>query len=227
MRTMMVWMTVVLLGVTIAAQGDDAPAFKGDPYTLNTCPVGGDELGSMGEPVPFVHEGRQVKFCCSGCEPRFKADPAKYITKIDAAMIADQKPHYPLTSDIVSGEALPADDKVLDVVYMNRLVRFGSQKSAQTFMKDPDTYIAKLNEATIAKQLPNYKLDKCLVSGEPLDAMGEPVQKVYANRLAQFCCDHCAADFEASPAKFIALLDKGEAPAESAEHKAKHDEHHN
>jgi type II secretory ATPase GspE/PulE/Tfp pilus assembly ATPase PilB-like protein len=56
--------------------------------------------------------------------------------------------------------------------------------------------------------------------------MGDPVKKVVANRLVQFCCDHCATDFDASPAKFIAMLDKGEAPAESAEHKAKHEAEH-
>ncbi len=227
MRAMKMMLVAMVLGMAMTAQGEDAATFKGDPYSLNTCPVGGDELGSMGEPVAYIHEGRQIKFCCSGCEPRFKANPAQYLSKLDAAMIADQKPHYALTTDVVTGEALPADDKVLDVVYMNRLVRFGSQKSAQTFAKDPDTYLAKLNEATIAKQLPDYKLTKCLVSGEPLDVMGDPVQKVYASRLAQFCCDHCAADFEKSPAKFIAMLDKGEAPAESAEHKAEHDAHHN
>jgi YHS domain-containing protein len=210
----------IVLGLSAMAGADDT-AFKGDPYTLDVCAVSGEPLGSMGEPVVLVHEGRDIKFCCSGCNPRFTADPAAILSKVDTQMIADQKPHYPLTTDIVTGEALPADDKVIDVVHFNRLVRFGSQKSAQTFMKDPDTYITKLNEAVIAKQKDSYPIDKCVVSGEILSDT-DFLSRVYANRLVEFCCDHCVDSFVQSPAKYLRLLEKGEAAAEgSASH-----EHH-
>jgi YHS domain-containing protein len=187
-------------------------AASGDPYPLNVCALSGEELGSMGDPVSFIHQGREIKFCCAGCEPRFKADPAKYLADVDKQIIEQQLPHYPLKTDVVSEEALPADAKVLNVVYMNRLVRLGSQKSAQTFMKDPAPYLAKLDAAVIAAQLESYPLDVCIISGEPLDAMGEPVQKVFANRLVQFCCDGCVNKFVAQPGKYWAVLDGKEAP---------------
>ncbi len=224
MQKAFVWAAVAVLGLGFAARAEEQAGFKGDPYTLNTCVVSGEPLGSMGEPVVHVQDGRDIKFCCSGCTPKFNADPAKYLAKIDAAMIADQKPHYPLTTDLVTGEALPADDKVLDIVHFNRMVRLGSQKSVQAFMKDPETHLAKLNAAVIAKQEATYPIDKCIVSGEKLGAT-DKIQAVYANRLVQFCCDNCAADFVKTPAKYLEMLEKGEAPkAGSAPHE-QHGEH--
>lgn len=69
-----------LVGVAVA---QDGPTTK--PYTLTTCLVSGEKLGSMGDPVVLVHQGREVKLCCSHCEPQFKADPAKFIKKLDEA----------------------------------------------------------------------------------------------------------------------------------------------
>ena len=53
------------------------------PYPFNTCIVSGEALGSMGEAHVFVHEGREVKFCCKGCSKRFTADTATYLKVID------------------------------------------------------------------------------------------------------------------------------------------------
>ena len=67
-------------------------------YPLETCLVGGDKLGSMGKPYTFVHEGREIKFCCEGCDEEFKADTAKYLKKFDDAVAAKK-----------AAEAKPAD----------------------------------------------------------------------------------------------------------------------
>jgi YHS domain-containing protein len=55
------------------------------PYPLKTCIVSGEELGKMGEPYKLVYEGQEIKFCCKGCEPDFKKDPAKYLAKLQEA----------------------------------------------------------------------------------------------------------------------------------------------
>ncbi|MDB4798149.1 hypothetical protein OAH36_00970 [Verrucomicrobia bacterium] len=55
-------------------------------YPLKTCVVGGESLGSMGDPVEFVHEGRLVQFCCEGCIDDFKKDSTKYLAKLDQAL---------------------------------------------------------------------------------------------------------------------------------------------
>lgn len=46
------------------------------------CPVSGEELGSMGEPIVVTHEGKEVKLCCKSCIKKFNADPAKYSAKV-------------------------------------------------------------------------------------------------------------------------------------------------
>lgn len=56
------------------------------PYPLNVCIVGGEKLGSMGEPVSLIYQGQQVKFCCGGCQPEFEKDPAKFLQKLSALM---------------------------------------------------------------------------------------------------------------------------------------------
>lgn len=59
-------------------------------YPLKTCLVSDEALGSMGEAVPYVHRAagkpdRVVFVCCESCIDDFKADPAKFLAKVDAA----------------------------------------------------------------------------------------------------------------------------------------------
>jgi hypothetical protein len=75
-------LVVALLGTGSVALAEEAAAPK--PYPLQTCVVSGAKLGSMGDPVVHVHEGQEVKFCCSHCVDSFKEDPAKYLAKMEA-----------------------------------------------------------------------------------------------------------------------------------------------
>ena len=74
-------------GDTVAGliDGVDVAAQKA-AYPLDTCLVGGEKLGSMGDPVEFVHEGRLVQFCCEGCIDDFKKDSSTYLAKLDEAL---------------------------------------------------------------------------------------------------------------------------------------------
>jgi len=59
-------------------------------YPLKTCLVSDEALGSMGEATAFIHRAagkpdRVVFFCCDGCSDDFKADPAKFLKKVDDA----------------------------------------------------------------------------------------------------------------------------------------------
>ena len=56
---------------------------KTDDYPLETCVVSGEKLGSMGDSVVLMHEGTEVRFCCEKCLPKFKADPEKYLAKLN------------------------------------------------------------------------------------------------------------------------------------------------
>lgn len=211
----------------LAASGAFAQAATGDPYPLNTCPVSGEELGSMGEPILYDHEGREIRFCCGGCEPRFKNDPAQYLSKIDAQIIEQQKAWYPLDTCVVSGN--PLGGKPYDMVYKNRLIRLASPNHAAKFKQSPDEYWAKLDEAVIAKQSKDYPFNRCLVSGDDLDGShGDVINKVIANRLFKLCCDHCKEDLKARPAHYIAMVVSGkwQEPEGSGEKKeGEHSEH--
>lgn len=56
-------------------------------YPLKTCLVSDEALGGeMGEPVERLHGTRLVRFCCDGCLPKFDANPAEYLAKLDAAV---------------------------------------------------------------------------------------------------------------------------------------------
>ena len=59
-------------------------------YPMKTCLVSDEALGSMGDAVAYVHRvagkpDRVVFFCCEGCIDDFKADPAKFLKKVDEA----------------------------------------------------------------------------------------------------------------------------------------------
>jgi YHS domain-containing protein len=68
----------------------------------------------------------------------------------DADVIAQQKPVYPLDTCVVLGNKL--GEEATDYVYKGRLVRFCCKDCIATFEKDPAKYLAKLDEATKAKE---------------------------------------------------------------------------
>lgn len=180
-------------------------------YLLNTCAVSGEELGSMGDPIIRVVGDREVKLCCKGCIDKLAKDPDKYIAKIDKAMADRQRMFYPMTTCVISGEALTEGDEdiAIEKIYQNRLVRFCCKGCVKDFNEDPTAYLKKLDEAVIAQQSERYPLTTCAVMADSeLGKMGEPIEIVYANRLVKFCCKMCKPKFEADPAAYVARLDK-------------------
>jgi YHS domain-containing protein len=118
---------------------------QADHYPLEVCPISGEKLGGMGEPVTVVVDNRLVKLCCKGCVEEAKKDPAKAFKKLDEAVIAKQKPTYPLDKCLISGEKLGGDaiDKVIGV----RLVRLCCADCVEEVEKQPLKWLAKLDEA--------------------------------------------------------------------------------
>ncbi|MGO9597827.1 MAG: efflux RND transporter periplasmic adaptor subunit [Isosphaeraceae bacterium] len=47
------------------------------------CPVTKAKLGSMGDPIPVQLAGRKVWVCCPGCPDKLKAEPAKYLARLE------------------------------------------------------------------------------------------------------------------------------------------------
>lgn len=179
------------------------------PYTLPSCIVSGEALGSMGDPIVYEHEGREVRFCCKGCIEKFEKEPAKYLQAMDAAIIEQQLPYYPGTTCVVSSEPLSEDgSKPVDWVYQNRLVRLCCKMCKQDFLKDPEKYLLKLDKAIVEQQGAKYPLETCVVSSEKLGSMGETVDLVVGNRLLRLCCKGCKKTALANPQKYLAKLDE-------------------
>jgi YHS domain-containing protein len=202
-------LVVPVLALILSAGADAAPA--GDPYPLATCPVSGGKLGSMGAPFVYVHEGREVRFCCKGCLPKFKADPAKYLAKVDATIAKEQASRYPLKTCLVSGKAIDGDAKPIDHVWRNRLVRLHDRKCVEAFEKNPRKYVRVLDKAVVAAQKDAYPLDTCVISGGKLGSMGAVVDHVHAGRLVRFCCRGCIGAFDKNPAAALAKIDAAKA----------------
>src|SRR5262245_42223818 len=121
-------------------------------YPLDTCPMSKEKLGSSGEPVNFVHEGRLVRFCCKDCIKEFQKDPASALKTIDAAVVKDQKASYPLTKCPVSGEELASQTAPVDYVNGTRLVRFCCKDCVKEFQKDPAKVMAQVDKGLIDAQ---------------------------------------------------------------------------
>jgi YHS domain-containing protein len=127
------------------APADAGPASA--PYTLETCPVSGEALGSMGEPVVYSHEGREIRFCCQACVEPFQKEPAKYLQAVDAAMIEQQIPDYPLQTCVISAMRLGSMGEPHPYIYRNHLVLFCCEGCIPAFQRDPATHLAKIERA--------------------------------------------------------------------------------
>lgn len=195
-----------------AAEKAEVPS---EPYTLSTCPVSGEKLGSMGDPLKLIVEGREVLLCCKGCVRKMQTDPAKYRAVVDAGLIAQQKPYYPVTTCIVTGEPLVEDGKdiALDVVVNNRLFRLCCKSCVKKVKADPAEHFAVLDAKVKETQRHEYPLDTCIVREKSkLGAMGGPKELVVGNRLVRFCCEACMPKFAEGPRPFLARLDAAWAP---------------
>lgn len=115
---------------------------------------------------------------------------------------------YPLLTDSVTNEPLADVKEPVSVVYQGRDLHFANEANAKTFADHPAKYLAQVDQKIIAQQKEAYPLTTCVVSGDKFGGdMGEPIDKVYGNRLIRFCCPGCQADFNKDPAKYLAKID--------------------
>jgi YHS domain-containing protein len=199
----------------VAAQSSDAGAapmasppaaeLPASGYLLSTCPVTGKKLGSMGDPVVVEIEGREVRLCCMPCKAKFQADTAKYFKIMDTELANMQRKIYPMTTCLISDEEL--GDDATEVLVQGRLVRVCCNGCARKVKKAPEQYIAQLDAAVVAAQLPIYPMTTCPIGKGSLDGMGGPVNMVVGGRLIQICCEGCREGVMRNPAKIIAELD--------------------
>jgi len=178
----------------------------GSEYTSSKCYCG-EELGAKAEPTILKEKGREIRVCGEACKARFQADPEAALKKIDEQMISEQKPHYPLDTCVVTGEAL--GENPVNTVYQNRLVRFCTADALEKFNENPEPFIAALDKAVVEKQSKDYPVETCPVMGGKVDETS--TSYVAGDRVIRFCCPGCVDEFKKDPAKFIKVLDEAEA----------------
>lgn len=189
-----------------AAEAKPAELTLNTVYPLDVCPMSGEKLGDGA--VAKVFDGRQVRFCCEKCAGAFEKDTAKGFAKVDELIVKQQSESYPLDTCVVSGEALTEMGEPVNVVVGNRLVKVCCKSCVRKVTADPTKAFAKLDAAVKEKQTANYPLDVCVIAGDSLSEMGEPVDVVVANRLVRLCCDHCVGKVMKDPAGVLARLDE-------------------
>ncbi|MEE2883004.1 MAG: hypothetical protein VYD70_04695 [Planctomycetota bacterium] len=189
----------VAIGVVTPVE-DPIPATEA--YPLDICAVAGKKLGSMGKPIDFVHEGRQVRFCCRGCVPKFKANPDQYLAEVDKKIIAAQKKNYPVDYCLLSNEKLDEDAK--EVVIKNRLVRLCCGGCAKKIKKNPEPTFTQLDSAIKKKQGKSYPLTTCVISGKDLGGTAKDI--IVGNTLIKVCCKGCISKVTGNPSKYIQMV---------------------
>lgn len=110
---------------------------------------------------------------------------------------------YPLAVDPL-GDKL-GDDPVA-LIHEGRHLLFANAGNVESFKKDPKSYLAKVDAMIVESQSADYPLKKCLVSGEQLGSMGDPLKIVVGNRLVELCCKSCMKKAVADPAGTLAKL---------------------
>ncbi len=189
---------LLTVAMTVVTPVEDKVPYS-ETYPLDVCAVAGKKLGSMGKPIDFVHEGRQVRFCCRGCVPKFKANPEQYLAEVDKKIVEAQKKSYPIDYCVLSNEKL--DESAKDVVYNNRLIRLCCGGCVRKLNKDPQSIVKKLDSAITKVQTGNYPLAKCVISDENL---GENYKRlIVGNTLIKICCKGCVPKVLADPSKYI------------------------
>ena len=167
-------------------------------YPMTTCVACGKPLPAT--PVDYVKGTQLFRLDSDACQKAVDADVAGMTKKVNDAVVAQQKPTYPMKTSPVSDKPLEAG--AVDYVYSMRLVRLSSPEEVAAFEKDPAAAMAKVDKALIESQLASYPSKTCPVSKEELGKDGEPVNYLYGTKLVRFCCKDCIKSFEKEPAKY-------------------------
>ncbi|MEM6259838.1 MAG: hypothetical protein AAGI37_16300 [Planctomycetota bacterium] len=77
---------------------------------------------------------------------------------------------------------------------------------------------------TPAEVASDYPIDYCIVSGEKLGSMGDPIEVTVEGRLVKLCCAACEGQLKSDSTGYLAKLDA--AAKDGAKPEAKHDHAH-
>jgi YHS domain-containing protein len=126
-------------------------------YPLQTCVVSGEALGgAMGDPVNYVVGNPMVRLCCNSCKRNHDAEPAKYLEKLDAAVVEAQLDDYPADACPVSGQKLGTMGDPYDYVFAGHLVRFCCAGCVGQFSENPTAAMTTIDGDEKAARADDY-----------------------------------------------------------------------
>jgi len=198
MKTLLTFVAVALLAVSAIAQETQqqkSPLTDADHLQIavqKICPVTGEELSSMGEPLK-VKVGEQVAFlCCKGCQGKelnaehWKTIQARMAKAQGICPIMEKPVDATMKSTVVNGQQVfvccpPCIAKIQADVE-------GSLKKVNA------SYVSFVTKERQAKsdQLHATAQGICPVTGNKLGSMGAPIKvKVGEEEVAFLCCKGC------------------------------------
>jgi YHS domain-containing protein len=145
-------------------------------------------------------------------EPAHAAPAAAPASADDAAVIASQKPSYPLKTCVVCDAALPAT--AIDLVKDGRYAAVCSDECVKKFDTGKGSYFQKIDKAVIEAQKPTYPLKTCVVKGDTLTEAKER-DVVVGTRMVEVCCNNCRKKLLDDPKTYLAKVDTALIEAQS------------
>lgn len=181
--------------LSFAAEHDqhDHSAMSGAPKAAvapalaqRTCPVTGEPIK---RDVFIEHDGEKVYFCCSGCIPKFKASPAKYLPAVYRQL-------YPQTVQVTCPVMGGTVDGKTSTEYHGRRIDFCCDSCISKFKADPAKYLSKI------EKLSTYQVH-CPVTGKAIDPA---VNVEHKGKTIYFNSEDALAKFKSDPEKYAAAL---------------------
>ncbi len=198
MKTLLTFVAVALLAVSAIAQETQqqkSPLTDADHLQIavqKICPVTGEELGSMGEPLK-VKVGEQVAFlCCKGCQGKelnaehWKTIQARMAKAQGICPIMEKPVDATMKSTVVNGQQVfvccpPCIAKIQADV----------ERSLKKVNASYVSFVTKERQAK-SDQLHATAQGICPVTGNKLGSMGAPIKvKVGEEEVAFLCCKGC------------------------------------
>ncbi len=137
---------VPAIAATPAKNAPAKPAAK-KPVSA-VCPVLGTKIPDVSKAPggSAVYKGKTYYFCCKNCKAKFLKDPEKYIKKT-AKPAPAKKPVSAICP--VMGTKIPDVSKAAggSTVYKGKTYYFCCKACKPMFLKDPEKYIKKMQEA--------------------------------------------------------------------------------
>ncbi len=81
MRKLIISSSIILITLS-ACQNSESPKPVAKQAFNAVCPISGEPVSPKSQTVEY--EGKVYGFCCDSCEPKFKAEPAKYSLNVSA-----------------------------------------------------------------------------------------------------------------------------------------------